>query len=77
MELVSVTQVSDSGLAAILVDVLEQAGIQAVVGGGLSQSVLPTSAGAPYSVLVADADLDRARDVLSQFDTMPEDDEEE
>ena len=77
MELVTVTSVSDAGLANVVVGVLEQAGVQAVVGGAGAPDVYPTPSVHPYHILVAQDDLARARDVLDQFETTPEDGDEE
>jgi len=77
MELVTVTTVSDAGLANVVVGVLEQAGVEAVVGGAGAPGVYPTPSVHPYHILVAQDDLDRARDVLDQFETMPEDADDE
>ena len=77
MELVTVTSVSDTGLANVVVGVLEQAGVQAVVGGAGAPGVYPTPSVHPYHILVSEDDLARARDVLDQFETMPDDVDEE
>jgi hypothetical protein len=77
MELVPVTSVNDTGLANVIVGVLEQAGIDAVVSGSGREDALPTPSVAPFMVLVRAGDLDRARDVLAQYETMPEDEDEE
>jgi hypothetical protein len=77
MELVTVTTVSDAGLANVVVGVLEQAGVEAVVGGSGAPDVYPLPSVHPYHILVNEADLPRARDVLAQFDTMPEDADDE
>lgn len=77
MELVTVTSVSDAGLANVVVGVLEQAGVQAVVGGAGAPDVYPTPSVHPYHILVAQDDFARARDVLDQFETTPEDGDEE
>ncbi len=73
MELVPVTTANDAGLASIIQGVLEQAGIRAVVAGGASNDVYPTPSVSPFRILVEAADEDRARDVLAQYDTMPDD----
>ena len=73
MELVTVTTVSDAGLANVVVGVLQQAGVEAVVGGSGAPDVYPTPSVHPYHILVNEADLVKARDVLDQFETMPED----
>ena len=73
MELVSVTTVGDAGLANIVVGVLEQAGVEAVVGGPGAPDVYPMPSVHPFHILVNEADLERARDVLAQYETMPDD----
>jgi hypothetical protein len=73
MELVSVTTVGDAGLANIVVGVLEQAGVEAVVGGPGAPDVYPMPSVHPFRILVNEADLERARDVLAQYETMPDD----
>ena len=73
MELVSVTTVGDAGLANIVVGVLEQAGVEAVVGGPGAPEVYPMPSVHPFRILVSEADLERARDVLAQYETMPDD----
>ena len=76
MELVPVTTVNDAGLANVVRGVLEQAGIESAVSGGMI-SAYPMPSVNPFQILVREADADRARDVLAQFDTMPEEDEGE
>jgi hypothetical protein len=73
MELVSVTTVSDAGLANIVVGVLEEAGVEAIVGGSGAPDVYPMPSVHPFRILVNEADLERARDVLAQYETTPED----
>jgi len=73
MELVTVTTVSDAGLANVVVGVLEQAGVEAVVGGAGAPDVYPMPSVHPFHILVDETDLTRARDVLAQYDTMPDD----
>jgi hypothetical protein len=73
MELVTVTTVSDAGLANVVVGVLEQAGVEAVVGGPGAPDVYPMPSVHPFRILVDETDLTRARDVLAQYDTMPDD----
>jgi hypothetical protein len=73
MELVSVTTVGDAGLANIVVGVLEQAGVEAVVGGPGAPDVYPMPSVHPFHILVNEADLERARDVLAQYETIPDD----
>lgn len=78
MELVSVTTVSDAGLANVVVGVLEQAGVEAVVGAPDAPDVYPMPSVHPYQILVKQDDLSRARDVLEQLEATPDevDDEE-
>ena len=76
MELVPVTTVSDAGQANVVRGVLEQAGIESAVSGGMI-SAYPMPAVNPFQILVREADADRARDVLAQFETMPDEDEGE
>jgi hypothetical protein len=78
MELVTVTTVGDAGLANVVVGVLEQAGVDAVVGGPGSPDVYPMPSVHPYRILVKQDDLTRARDVLDQLEAIPDeaDDEE-
>ena len=76
MELVPVTTVNDAGLANVVRGVLEQAGIESAVSGG-TISAYPMPSVNPFQILVREADADRARDVLAQFDTVPEEDEGE
>lgn len=73
MELVSVTTANDAGLASIIQGVLEQAGIRALVAGGGTNDVYPTPSVTPFHIMVEPADAERARDVLAQYDTMPDD----
>ena len=73
MELVTVTTVSDSGLANIVVGVLDQAGVEAVVGGPGTPDVYPMPSVHPFRILVNEDDLARARDVLDQYETTPDD----
>jgi Putative prokaryotic signal transducing protein len=73
MELVTVTTVSDAGLANVVVGVLEQAGLAAVVGGPGAPDVYPMPSVHPYRILVNEDDLARARDVLAQYETTPDD----
>jgi hypothetical protein len=72
MELVTVTTVSDAGLANVVVGVLEQAGVEAVVGGPGAPSVYPMPSVHPYHILVNEDDLSRARDVLDQLEAVPD-----
>jgi len=77
MELVPVTTVNDAGQANVVRGVLEQAGIESAVSGGSSGDVYPMPSVNPFQILVREADADRARDVLAQFETMPEEVEAE
>jgi hypothetical protein len=77
MELVPVTTVNDAGLANVVRGVLEQAGIESAVSGGSAGDVYPMPSVNPFQILVREADADRARDVLAQFETMPEEDDVE
>lgn len=77
MELVTVTTVNDAGQANVVKGVLEQAGLEVVVAGTGSEDVFVTPEVNPFTILVAAPDAERARDVLAQFDTMPEDAEDE
>ena len=77
MEFVPVTTANDAGLASIIQGVLEQAGIQALVAAGGPNDVYPMPSVAPFRIMVDPADVDRARDVLAQYDTMPEDADDE
>ena len=77
MELVPVRTVGDAVLASIVKGVFEQAGIEAAVGGTGMEDVYPTPCVNPLHILVEAADLERARDVLAQYDTMPQGADEE
>lgn len=77
MDLVPVTTIQDAGLANVVRAVLEQAGIQAVVAAGGSRDVYPMPSVHPFEILVSEGDAGRARDVLAQYDTMPDDSGEE
>ncbi len=77
MELVTVTTVNDAGLANVVRGVLEQAGIEAVVGGTGMEGVYPTPSVNPLQILVSEDDLARARDVLAQYETTPDDESDE
>jgi len=77
VELVTVTIVYDAGQANVVRGVLEQAGIEAGIAGTGTEDVFVTPETNPYHILVAEADVERAREVLAQFDTVPDDDEEE
>lgn len=73
MELVTVMTVGDEGLANIVKGVLEQAGIEAMIGGGGAAGAYPTPVANPHHLLVREEDAERAREALAQYDTMPED----
>ena len=77
MELVPVSTVGDAVFASIVKGVLEQAGIEAMVDGGGAAGAYPTPTANPYHILVREEDADRARDVLAQYDTMPDDGDDE
>ena len=77
MRFVPVTTVTDAGLANVIRGVLEQAGIEAAIGGTGMEDVYPTPSVNPIHILVDAADVQRARDVLAQYDTMPLEGEEE
>ena len=77
MELVTVTTVSDAGLANVVVGVLEQAGVEAVIGGPGSPDVYPTPSVHPYHILVREGDMSRAREVLDQLEAVPEEADDE
>jgi len=67
MELVPVTTANDVGLATIIT-------LVAGVGG---YDPYPTPSVTPIRIMVDPADLDRARDVLAQYDTMPDEEDED
>jgi hypothetical protein len=77
MELVTVTTVSDAGLANVVVGVLQQAGVEAIVGGPGAPDVYPMPSVHPFHILVDEGDLSRARDILDQYETMPDDADDE
>lgn len=77
MELVPVTSVNDVGLANIIKGVLEQAGIEAFLSGSGAEDVFPTDTMDSVQIMVGEADLERARDLLDQYETSPEPEEEE
>jgi hypothetical protein len=77
MELVPVTTANDAGLATIIQGVLEEAGIRTLVAGSGMGDPYPVPSVSPFRIMVEIADLDRARDVLAQYETMPEDDDED
>jgi hypothetical protein len=77
MELVTVTTVSDAGLANVVVGVLEQAGVEAVVGGPGAPDVYPMPSVHPFRILVKESDLTRARDVLEEYETTPDEAEDD
>ncbi len=55
---------------------MEQAGIESAVSGGMI-SAYPMPAVNPFQILVREADAERARDVLAQFETTPDEDRAE
>ena len=77
MDLVTVTNANDADLAGIIKGVLEQAGIPAMIASSGSSEVFPMPSILPYRILVAPADLERARDILDQYDAQPDEAEEE
>ena len=77
MELVPVATVGDAGLANLVKGVLEQAGIETVIGGPGTEDVYPTPMVNPYHILVPEEDADRAREVLAEYDTAPDDGDDE
>ena len=68
-----VTSVNDAGLANIVRGVLEQAGIATQIGGTGMEDIYPMPAINPLHILVSEDDLASARDVLAQYDAMPDD----
>jgi hypothetical protein len=76
MELVPVTTANDAGLATIIQGVLEQAGIHALVAGG-TNDVYPMPSVSPFRIMVDAGDEGRARDVLAQYDTMPDEEDDD
>jgi hypothetical protein len=77
VELVPVTSVNDMALASIIKGVLEQGGIEAFLSGSGAEDVFPTATMESVQVLVDEADLERALDLLDQYDTSPETEDEE
>jgi hypothetical protein len=77
MELVPVSTVGDAGLANLIRGVLEQAGIEAMIGSSGAEGAYPTPTVNPYHILVREEDADRARDVLAQYDAVPDDGDDE
>jgi hypothetical protein len=77
VELVPVTIVYDAGQANVVRGALEAAGIEAVVAGTGSEDVFVTPETNPYRILVPESEAELARDVLAQFETMPEEADEE
>jgi hypothetical protein len=72
MELVPVMTVGDAVLANIVRGVLEQAGIETMIDDGGAAGAYPTPTANPYHILVREEDADGARDVLAQYDAMPD-----
>ena len=77
MELVPVVTVNDAGQANVVKGALEAAGIDAVVAGSGTEDVFVTPEVNPYHILVPESEAELARDVLAQFDTAPEEADEE
>lgn len=77
MELVSVTSVNDIGLASIIKGVLEQAGIEAVVNGSGAEDAFPPGTLGELRILVPEDELQSALDVLDQYETSPDLEEDE
>jgi hypothetical protein len=77
MELVPVATVTDAGEANLVRGVLEQAGIDAQVSGTGTEDVFITPTTNPFHILVPEDEADQARDVLAQYDTTPEDAEDD
>ena len=51
--------------------------MEAVVGGAGAPDVYPMPSVHPFHILVAEDDLSRARDILDQYETMPDDADDE
>jgi hypothetical protein len=77
MRFVPVTTATDAGSANVIKGVLQQAGIEAAIGGTGMEDVYPTPFVNPLEILVEVADEERARAVLAQYDTIPQDADEE
>jgi hypothetical protein len=77
MQLVPVTTVNDAGQANLVRGVLEEAGIRVVIGGSGMEAVYPTPSVNPLQILVTEADLRLAQDILAQFETTPDDGDDE
>jgi hypothetical protein len=77
MELVSVTSVNDIGLASIIKGVLEQAGIEAVIHGSGAEDAFPPGMLGELRILVPEDELAMALDVLDQYETSPDLEEDE
>ncbi len=77
MELVPVTTVDDVGLANVVRGILEQEGIDTAVSHAGSEDVFVTPEVSPLVILVPAADAERARDVLAQYETTPDEEEYE
>ncbi|MEZ5125881.1 MAG: DUF2007 domain-containing protein [Thermoleophilia bacterium] len=77
MKPVTVTSVNDVGLASIIKGILEQAGIETVLQGTGTEDVFPAGVVENLDVMVDESEVDRARDLLDQFETSPEVDEDD
>jgi hypothetical protein len=76
MEYIPVTTALDSVQASMLKGLLESAGIATQLSGG-SADLYPGTALAEVTVLVRDDDLDKARAILDQVETVGLDDEDD
>ena len=74
---VVVRESAASGAVEVVVGVLEQAGVDAVVGSPGSADVYPMPSIHPFRILVKQSDMTRAREVLAQLEAMPEEADEE
>lgn len=77
MELVSVTSVNDIGLASVIQGVLEQAGIEVFLSRSGAEDVFPPGTIDSVHILVHQADLERAAELLDSYETSPEPENEE
>jgi hypothetical protein len=76
MEYIPVTTALDSVQASMLKGLLESAGIATQLSGG-NADLYPGTALAEVKVLVRDDDLDKARAILDQIETVGLDDEDD